>query len=117
MIVVVVVVLAAVTVRNAAVTVRNEYDKKLIMTESMENRENSTNESIYFIPALPKADVFKENQVMKKRRELQEEGVPLEKLKFCNFKLFNDGKKVEIDGNAPPKKQSSPLGVFLYHPI
>ena len=54
---------------------------------------------------------------MKKRKELQEEGVPLEKLKFCNFKVFNDGKKVEIDGNAPPKKQSSLLECFRTIPF
>ena len=94
--------------RTLLVTVLNEYDKKLIMAKSVENREVLTEESIYFLPALSKADVIKENQVLKKRRELLDEGVPREKLKIRNFELFNDGKKVAMDATElPPKEQSS----------
>ena len=94
--------------RTNLVTVRNEYDKKLIMAKSVENREVLTEESIYFLPALSKADVIKENQVLKNRRELLDEGVPREKLKIRNFELFNDGKKVAMDATElPPKEQSS----------
>ena len=51
------------------------------------------------------ADVFEENQVLKNRKELPEEGVSREKLKSHNF---DDGKKVEIDETALfPKEQSS----------
>ena len=92
------------------VTVRNEYDKKLIMAKSVENRKVLTEESIYFLPALSKADVIKENQVLKKRRELLDEGVPRVKLKTRSFELFNDGKKVAMDATElppPPKEQSS----------
>ena len=92
--------------RTLLVTVRNEYDKKLIMAKSVENREVLTEESIYFLPALSKADVIKENQVLKKRRELLDEGVPREKLKIRNFELFNDGKKVAMDGTEfPPRSK------------
>ena len=78
------------------------------MAKSVENREVLTEESIYFLPALSKADVIKEKQVLKNRRELLDEGVPREKLKICNFELFNDGKKVAMDATElPPKEQSS----------
>ena len=90
--------------RTLLVTVRIEYDKKLIMAKSVENREVLTEESIYFLPALSKADVIKENQVLKKRRELLDEGVPREKLKIRNFELFNDGKKVAMDANELPPR-------------
>ena len=83
------------------VTVRNEYDKKLMMPKNVENRENITTESIYCLPTLTKAHVFKENQVLKKRRELLEEGFPREKQKKRNFELFNVCKEVQIKGIAP----------------
>ena len=89
------------------VTVRNEYDKKLIMAKSVDSREVLTEESIYFLPALSKADVIKENQVLKKRRELPDEGVPREKLKIRNFELFKDGKNVAMDATElPPPPRS-----------
>ena len=93
--------------RTLLVTVRNEYDKKLIMAKSVENREVLTEEFIYFLPALTKADVIKENQVLKKRRELLDEGVPREKRKIRNFELFNDGKKVAMDATELPLKEQS----------
>ena len=93
--------------RTLFVTVRNEYDKKLIMAKSVENREILTDESTYFLPALSKADVIKENQVLKKKRELHDEGVPREKLKIRNFELFNDGKKVAMDATELPPKEPS----------
>ena len=79
------------------------------MAKRVENREVLTEESIYFLPALSKADVIKEKQVLKKRRELLDEGVPREKLKICNFEIFKDGKKVAMDATElpPPKEQSS----------
>ena len=78
------------------------------MAKSVENREVSTEESIYFLPALSKADVIKENQMLKKRKELLDEGVPREKLKIGNFEFFNDGKKVAMDATKlplPPKSK------------
>ena len=93
--------------RTLLVTVRNEYDKKLIMAKSVENREFLTEESIDFLPALSKAEVIKENQVLKKRRELLHEGIPREKLKIRNFELFNDGKKVAMDAAELPPPQEA----------
>ena len=81
--------------RILLVTVRNEYDKNLIMAKSVENLKNFTNKTIYFLHTLTKADVFKENQLLllKKKRDILEEVFPREKLKIRNFKIFNTVKK------------------------
>ena len=52
---------------------------------------------VYLLPALTKESAIKENEILKKRRQLLDEGVPREKLKIRNLELFNDGVKVTID--------------------
>ena len=46
------------------------------------------------LPALSRDDALKENQMLKKRRELLDGGVPKEKLKILNLELYSDGVKV-----------------------
>ena len=57
------------------------------MAQSVENRANLMGESIFFLPALTN-EVFKKNQVLKKRRELLEEIAPREKLKNPQLRII-----------------------------
>ena len=41
-------------------------------------------------------DALKENQMLKKLRELPDGVVPKEKFKIRNLKLYNDGVKVQL---------------------
>ena len=50
---------------------------------------------MFILPALSKEDALKENLILR-RRELLDQGVPAEKLKISNLELFNKGQKVEI---------------------
>ena len=47
--------------------------------------------------SLSRDDALKEHQMLKKRRELLDGGVPKEKLKIRNLELYNDGVKVQMD--------------------
>ena len=49
------------------------------------------------LPALSRDDALKENQMLKKRRELLDGDVPKEKLEIRNLELYNDGVKVQLD--------------------
>ena len=49
------------------------------------------------LPALSRDDALKENQMLKKRRELLHGGVLKEKLKIRNLELYNNGVKVQLD--------------------
>lgn len=83
--------------RTLLVTVSNEHEARLILAKSHEYRDKLTEKNLYILPALTKEDAIRENQVLKRRRELLEEGVPREKLKIRNLQLFNDGKLVATD--------------------
>ena len=61
-------------------------------------------------PALSRDDALKENQMLKKRRELLDgAAVPKKKLKIRNLELYNDGVKVQLD-----VQNAHRLGGFLH---
>ena len=53
------------------------------------------------LPGLSEEDSSKENLCLKKRHQLLEQILPLEKLKFCNLKLYNHGVKVTFEDLNP----------------
>lgn len=82
--------------RTLLVTVSSEHEARLTLARCYEKREELKDSNYFVLPALSAEDAAKENQVLKRRRELLEEGVPREKLKIKNLELFNDGTKVDI---------------------
>ena len=68
-----------------------------MLAKSFEKRDQLRDEETYRLPALSKEDARKENLCLKRRRELLDEGVPMEKIKIRNFELFNDGKREMIE--------------------
>ena len=49
------------------------------------------------LPALSRDDALKENQMLNKRRELLDGGVPKKKLKIRNLEVYNDTVIVQLD--------------------
>ena len=58
------------------------------------------NRNIYILQALTKEEAFKENESLKKRREVIQIGVARSTLKIGNFELFQDDGKIEITPTA-----------------
>ena len=83
--------------RAVLVTLANEHETRITLTKSRECRNNLVERNIYILPALRRDDALKENQMLKKRTELLDGGVPKEKLKIRNLELYNDGVKVQLD--------------------
>ena len=79
------------------VTLANELETRITLAKSREFRINLIERNIYMLPALTRDDALKENQMLKKRRELLGGGLPKEKLKIRNLELYNDGVKVQLD--------------------
>ena len=83
--------------RAVLVTLANEHEARITLAKSREFRNNFVERNIYMLQALTKDDALKENQMLKKRRELLDGGIPKEKLKIRNLELYNDGFKVQMD--------------------
>ena len=83
--------------KKLLVTVPSEHEARLVLAKSREKREQLVEKEVYLLPALTKESAIKENEILKKRRQLLDEGVPRKKLKIRNLELFNDGVKVTID--------------------
>ena len=79
------------------VTLANEHETRITLAKSREFRSHLVERNIYMLPALTRDDALKENQMLKKRRELLDGGVPKEKLKIRNLGLYNDRVKVQLD--------------------
>ena len=79
--------------RAVLVTLANEHETRITLAESREFRNSLVERKIYMLPALSRDDAMKENQRLKKRRELLDGGEPKEKLKIRNLELYNDGAK------------------------
>ena len=62
----------------------------------MNGEKYITKKNVYILPASSNEDAIKENQILKRRRELLDEGIPREKLKIRNLELFNDGVKIKF---------------------
>ena len=90
--------------RPLLVTVANEHQARLTLAKSHEHRQDLTKRNIYFLHALPREDAMKENFILKKRRQLLDQGVPREKLRIRNLELFNDGKKVHLESEKTESK-------------
>ena len=82
--------------RTLLVTLPNEHEARLTLAKSHEHREMLKQKAVSKLPALSKEDALKENLILKKRRELLDEGVPAEKLKIRNLELFIERQKLEI---------------------
>ena len=87
--------------RTLLLTVANHHEARLVLAKSLEKRTQLSERKIFLSPALTKEDAAKENQILKKRRELITEGVPKEKLRIRNLELFNDNVKVELNESGP----------------
>ena len=75
----------------------NTKQEMITLAKSREFRNSMVERNIYMLPALSRGEALKENQMLKKRRELLDGGVPKEKLKIRNLELYNDGVKVQLD--------------------
>ena len=95
--------------RAVLVTLVNEHETRITLAKSREFRNNLDERNIYMLPALTRDDAQKENQMLKKQRELLDGGVPKEKLKVRNLELYNDGVKVQLVVQNVPW-----LGGFFY---
>ena len=85
--------------RTLLLKLPTEHDVRLILAKAHEKRTVSTEKVVFIKPSLSKEDAIKENLCLKKRRDLLEENVPRNKLKFRKLELFNDGKKVDLGDN------------------
>ena len=65
--------------RALLVTLANEHEARITLAKSREFRKNLVERNIHIPPALTRDDALKENQMLKKRRELLDGGVPKEK--------------------------------------
>ena len=79
----------------------NHQEARLVLAKSLEKRTQLSERKVFLSPALTKEVAAKENQILKKRRELITEGVPKEKLRIRNLELFNDNVKVELNESGP----------------
>lgn len=80
--------------RTLLVTLSSEHEVRLVLAKYRERGKEFSNDNIFILPALSKEEATLENLILKRRRELINEGVPTEKLKIRNLKLYND--KVEV---------------------
>ena len=88
----------------------NEYETRITLAKSQEFRNGLVEKNIYMRPALSRDDALKENQMLKKRRELLDgAAVPKKKLKIRNLEIYNDGVKVQLD-----VQNAHRLGGFLH---
>ena len=83
--------------RAVLVTLANDHETRITLAKNGEFRNSLVERNIYMLPALSRDDALKENQMLKKRRELLDGGVPTEKLKIRNLELYNDEVKVQLD--------------------
>ena len=77
----------------------------LLLATARRKRDELSKANLYLLPALSREDAIRENQILKKRRELINNGVEREKLSVRNLELFLDGEKVEVsstDSGGPP---------------
>ena len=73
------------------VTLANEHETIITPAISQEFRNNLVERNAM------RDDALKANQMLKKRRELFDGGVPKEKLKTRNLELYNDGVIMQLD--------------------
>ena len=61
--------------RTLLLTVTSEYDARLTITKSHQERNKPKDRKVYILPALSKEDAEQENDILKKRRKLLTQGV------------------------------------------
>ena len=83
--------------RAVSVNLAIEHETRITLAKSREFRKNVVERNNYMLPVLKRDDARKENQMLKKRRELLDGGVPKEKLKIRNLELYNEEVKVQLD--------------------
>ena len=83
--------------RNAIITLSNDWDARIVLAKSSENRARMKEMGIHILPALTAEDAKRENLCLKKRRELLNNSVLPSKLKVRNFELFLDDVKVNVE--------------------
>ena len=76
------------TPRNVIVTLSNDWDVRIVLAKSAENRKRMKEMGIHILPALSAEDAKRENMCLKKRRELLNNGITPSQLKIRNFELF-----------------------------
>ena len=62
--------------RTLLVSFPNEYDARLVLAKTHENRKQPFEKEMYLFPALNELDSVRENMCLKKRRELIKDYVP-----------------------------------------
>ena len=86
---------------NVIVTLSNDWDVRIVLAKSAENRQRMKEMGIHILPALSAEDAKRENMCLKKRRELLNNGIFPSQLKIRNFELFQDGVLVPLSEDQP----------------
>ena len=79
------------TPRNVIVTLNNDWDVRIVLAKTAENRKRMKEMGTHNLHALSAEDAKRENMCLKKRRELLNNGITPTQLKIRNFELFKDG--------------------------
>ena len=90
--------------RNAIITLSNDWDVRMVLAKSAENRKRMKNIGIHILPALSIEETIQENRHLKKRRESLNNGVTPAQLKVRYFKLCMHDVKVQLDDQTPKKE-------------
>ena len=89
------------TPRNVIVTLSNDWDVRIVLAKSAEDRTRIKEVGIHILPALSAEHAKRENMCLKKRRELLNNGITPSQLKIRNFELFQDGVLVPLGEEQP----------------
>ena len=87
------------TPRNVIVTLSNDWDVRIVLAKSAENRKRMKEMGIHILPALSAEDAKRENMCLKKRRE--NNGITPSQHKMRNFELSQDGFPVPLSEEQP----------------
>ena len=83
--------------RTLLLTLATEHEARLVLAKAFERRHVLNNKTVFVLPALSIEDTRKESLCLGKRRQLLEQNVPHEQMKFRNLEFFNDGVRVAIE--------------------
>ena len=89
------------TPRNVMVTLSNDWDVRIVLAKSAENRKRMKEMGMNILPALSAEDAKREKMCSKKRRELLNNGITPSQLKIRSFELFRDGVFVPLSEEQP----------------
>ena len=95
--------------RNAIITLSNDWEVRMVLAKSAENRKRMKNIGIHILPALSIEETIRENRCLKKRRESLNNGVTPAQLEIRNFELYMHDVKVQLDDQTPETSNCNQL--------